>query len=203
MGGADRADYQGVAGAINVDLNGNFASNDGYGYFDLLMNIENVRGSSFNDYINGSSVNNMLDGGAGNDNLIGGLGNDTLIGGDGDDSLVGGFGNDSLVGGNGSNDWAQYYDASGGVNVNLVNGAVSGGGGLDTLSGIEHVAGSQFGDTAGRRQPEQQPARRERQRRHHRRRWQRLHHRRCRQRQHRRRRRDGRHGRLLLWRRCD
>ena len=149
MGGADRADYQGVAGAINVDLNGNFASNDGYGYFDLLMNIENVRGSSFNDYINGSSVNNMLDGGAGNDNLIGGLGNDTLIGGDGDDSLVGGFGNDSLVGGNGSNDWAQYYDASGGVNVNLVNGAVSGGGGLDTLSGIEHVAGSQFGDTLG------------------------------------------------------
>ncbi len=59
--------------------------------FDQLVSIENVTGSSKNDFITGNGVFNIL---------IGGLGNDTLDGGvDGviKDNLFGGLGNDTYL----------------------------------------------------------------------------------------------------------
>ena len=92
--------------------------------------------------------NDSLSGGSGNDILYGQKGNDTLLGGDGDDLLVGGSGNDILNGGAGV-DTASYMDAGSGVTVSLAVGVAqnTGGAGIDTLSNIENLIGSAFGDT--------------------------------------------------------
>lgn len=86
-------------------------------------------------------------GGAGNDAITGGENTDTLNGGAGDDLLRGGRGNDILMGGDG-NDTATYDDATGDVNVSLAeNGYDVGGGlGIETLSQIENLDGSDFND---------------------------------------------------------
>jgi len=81
--------------------------------------------------------------------LYGFSGNDSLSGGEGNDVLQGGAGNDVLDGGNGI-DTAVYSDATSGVTVNLgttTAQAVGGGLGSDTLTSIENLAGSAFGDT--------------------------------------------------------
>jgi Ca2+-binding RTX toxin-like protein len=86
-GGVDRADYQQARAGVAVNLALQLASNDGYGSSDVLLNIENVRGSrDFNDTIVGSASNNRLEGLGGDDTLTGGSGNDTLEGGDGNDT---------------------------------------------------------------------------------------------------------------------
>ncbi len=85
-----------------------------------------------------------LFGGPGNDRLVGGPGNDMLDGRAGDDSLAGGDGDDTLVGSSG-NDTADFRAAAAGVAVNLFAGTALGQG-TDTLSGIENVIGSAFGD---------------------------------------------------------
>jgi Ca2+-binding RTX toxin-like protein len=87
-------------------------------------------------------------GGAGDDILIGLGGNDTLNGGEGNDILAGGAGNDTLNGGAGI-DTATYIDAASGVTVSLAISGVqsTGGAGNDTLSTIENLIGSNFGDT--------------------------------------------------------
>src|SRR5437773_2191969 len=55
---------------------------------DVLLNIENVIGSAFDDVLTGNALANVLTGGAGNDTLNGGSGADTLIGGSGNDTYV-------------------------------------------------------------------------------------------------------------------
>jgi Ca2+-binding RTX toxin-like protein len=173
--GFDTADYyfSDSSGSITVDLLAGTAS--GGGGNDTLSGIEEVNGSNFadsisgdgaanklngydgNDTLNGGAGNDSLNGGDGNDSLSGGdgadqlrgdAGNDTLIGGEGNDYLTGGSGDDSLVGGNGF-DTADYYfsDSSGSITVDLLAGTASGGGGNDTLSGIEEVNGSNFADS--------------------------------------------------------
>ncbi len=79
--------------------------------------------------------------------LYGEDGDDLLIGTAFDDVLVGGAGNDSLVGGAGF-DTASYADAAAGVTVSLARSGPqdTGGAGVDTLSGIEHLIGSNYND---------------------------------------------------------
>ena len=60
-------------------------------------------------------------------------------------SIKGGAGNDLIDGGNGL-DRVEYLEATAAVVVNLSAGTASGGGGLDTLRGIEIVEGSSFND---------------------------------------------------------
>lgn len=60
-------------------------------------NIENVKGSIYNDTITGSSGANALRGHSGNDTLYGADGNDTLYGEAGTDTLNGGAGADTFV----------------------------------------------------------------------------------------------------------
>jgi Ca2+-binding RTX toxin-like protein len=55
---------------------------------DTLANIENLRGTAFDDVLTGNSGDNRLEGGAGHDVLTGGFGNDQLVGGLGDDTFV-------------------------------------------------------------------------------------------------------------------
>ncbi|MDD1443651.1 discoidin domain-containing protein, partial [Dolichospermum sp. ST_sed3] len=77
-----------------------------------------------------------------NNNLTGNNFNNTLNGSIGDDTLNGSIGNDTLIGGNGT-DTAYYYNAPESVIVNLTTGIANDGeDGIDTLSQIENVQGS-------------------------------------------------------------
>ena len=103
-------------------------------------------GTSGNDTLLGGVGNDIIDGLAGNDQLFGYEGNDSITGGAGDDHLWGGLGNDTLNGGDGS-DAVYYSDASAAVTLNLALGTASGtGSGTDTLTSMEIVFGSYFGD---------------------------------------------------------
>jgi uncharacterized delta-60 repeat protein len=117
--GTDTVGYWSAGTGVNVNLSTGVATGAGVGT-DTLSNIENATGSSFDD---------------------------TLVGTAGDNNLNGGLGNDSIDGGAGTNDWTNYYDAASGVNANMSTQRASGGGGNDTLVGIENVGGSSFNDT--------------------------------------------------------
>ena len=104
---------------------------------DVLIGIENLVGSSFDDALTGNAGDNRLNGRDGNDHLIGGDGNDHLIGGAGMDILDGGAGDDT----------ASYEFAGSGVSLNLATGGYGGRAGGDVYISIEYVTGSDFGDT--------------------------------------------------------
>ncbi|HEY9344577.1 MAG TPA: calcium-binding protein, partial [Inquilinus sp.] len=109
--------------------------------------VENLRGSSFDDSLTGSAVANRLQGSNGHDTLIGLAGDDVLEGEDHNDILIGGAGADVLDGGAGL-DTADYMGSAIGVSVNLGTGVGSSGDAQgDTLIGIENLAGSALGDT--------------------------------------------------------
>jgi len=78
-GGVDWVYYGSAEQAVTVDLARNIAQNDGFGYSDVLYNIENVKGSYFPDNISGTPNDNELQGEFGNDTLSGGGGNDTFV----------------------------------------------------------------------------------------------------------------------------
>jgi len=81
-----------------------------------LVNIENVIGSPYDDYLNlGTTAGGRADGGAGNDVVRGWSGPDTLIGGSGNDQLFGGAGNDTMTGGTGADQFIVL--ANNGVDV--------------------------------------------------------------------------------------
>ncbi len=159
-GGSDRALYRedalsgGLRGVL-VDLTQGYAI-DGFGSRDTLISIEEVYGTDFGDRMTGDNANNRLfsydgddslAGGAGNDTLDGGAGNDTLLGGSNDDEIWGGAGNDTIDGGAG-NDMVRYFGAERGILADLARGIIQdGSGGIDTLTGIEGITGSEHADT--------------------------------------------------------
>jgi Ca2+-binding RTX toxin-like protein len=143
--GIDRIDYQGSF-AVSVNLTTLIVSG-GDGQGDVIgADIENLRGGSANDMLIGSPVGNELLGGNGSDSLAGLGGSDVLDGEAGDDALRGGAGADALDGGAGI-DTATYSDSIGSVIVNLTGVTAAGNDAQgDSLSGIENLNGSQFGD---------------------------------------------------------
>lgn len=133
--GVDLADYYYAPWAVTVDLElGEASGGDGN---DTLTGIEDVSGSAWDDDLYGDAIANWL---------YGDDGDDLLDGGDGNDTLEGGYGDDILHGGNGY-DEADYFYAPDAVSVDLYLGRATGGAGNDTLTGIEDVVGSAFGDT--------------------------------------------------------
>ncbi|MBX9774702.1 MAG: cadherin-like domain-containing protein [Xanthobacteraceae bacterium] len=105
-------------------------------------------GSIGNDILSGGNGNDIIDGQGGNDTLDGGAGNDTVYGGLGVDILIGGPGNDLLDGGDGR-DMGVYVGSTGGINVDMAAGTVTGDAsvGSDTLVSVETIRGSNFADT--------------------------------------------------------
>ncbi len=77
---------------------------------NLLVSIENLNGSDFNDFIQGNDEDNRLNGRGGNDTITGMGGDDVLFGGDGNDLLIGGAGRDFVTGGDGSDLFAFVGD---------------------------------------------------------------------------------------------
>nr|WP_321270806.1 Ig-like domain-containing protein [uncultured Tolumonas sp.] len=74
--GTDTVLYDAAISGVTVDL-ANGISSGGAGT-DILLNIENVVGSRFDDTLIGNSSNNVITGGQGNDILTGGDGIDTF-----------------------------------------------------------------------------------------------------------------------------
>lgn len=87
---------------------------------DRLLSIENACGSQGDDQIKGDVGTNKIGGNAGKDTLVGGAGFD----------------------------WLEPEAATNGLKVDLSQGKVldDGFGGTDTVSGIEGVIGSKYGD---------------------------------------------------------
>lgn len=110
--GSDTIDYSSALNGIIVNLDTEYAHNDGYGATDTLISVENVIGSEFDDDITGTHfIENILHGGDGNDTLRGLRGDDTLYGDNGDDDLYGFGGQDTLYGGDGNDTLRGGSDA--------------------------------------------------------------------------------------------
>ena len=123
-GGEDTIDYLTSSAAVTVSLaSGRGLSGDALG--DIILNVENISGSAWDDLLIGDDVDNYLLGRQGDDTLIGGLGSDFLIGGLGKDNLQGGLGNDTLHG-------AVDDDI---LTGDQGNDTLNGGAGNDTLDG--------------------------------------------------------------------
>lgn len=148
---------------------------DGIDFLSGGAGNDTINGGAGDDSASGGTENDTIDmgdgsdvaiGGAGDDTLIGGAGNDFLYGestveaqngvvgndimiaGDGDDFLRPGLGDDYVDGGAG-NDRVTYYAVQGSVTVDLrIQGTAqnTGAGGMDTLVGIENLAGTEFDD---------------------------------------------------------
>jgi len=117
--GVDTVYYSALSG-VTVSLAVTTAQNTIGAGTDTLLNIENLRGSSYDD---------------------------TLIGNAGNNALYGLNGNDKLSGGAGT-DMASYASVSTGVvvNLNLTGAQNTVGAGLDTLLNIENLSGSIYND---------------------------------------------------------
>src|SRR5262249_23194353 len=119
--GVDGASYFYSAAGVNVSLVAGATNTGGDAQGDVLISIENLHGSAFNDTLTGNAGDNWLYGDAGADTINGGAGIDT----------------------------ASYLYSTAGVQVSLVAGASNSGGDAqgDVLTGIENLEGSDFNDT--------------------------------------------------------
>ena len=135
--------YDGIAGddiAANTGI-------DTFGDTDTLLNIEEVRGTTFGDVIVGSGADNSFESLAGNDLLFGGGGDDYFNAGKGVDTIHGGEGFDAIE---------YYFDDDGadvgfvGINVTLTGigsgTLVDAWGFTDTFTGIEEFRGTGYSD---------------------------------------------------------
>jgi len=128
--GFDTAAFSTASAAVIIDLTSDYDVFDtgGAGVVGFIS-IEGLIGSRFDDV------------------LVFGVGDNRLSGGDGNDLLAGGAGDDLLDGG-AAIDTIDYGRASAGVTVNLISLSRqnTGGAGIDTIRGVENVAGSAYGD---------------------------------------------------------
>lgn len=117
---------------------------------DSLAGIENVIGSSGNDFITGDVNDNVITGGLGNDTVNGSAGNNTFVAtvGDGNDSYNGGSGTDTY-------DLSATTANASVILTTTTAHVISTEAGSDTLTSIENVIGgagndSLFGGDTGR-----------------------------------------------------
>jgi Ca2+-binding RTX toxin-like protein len=132
-GGTDSIAYGGSLDAV-IDLTAatlNYSPTGG-GAISFLNNSFPLAGNSF--LVRGGYT---IANGVVIENATGGSGNDVLVGNSADNVLDGGAGSDAAV----------YVHAEGAVNIDLVAGTATGGGGSDTLISIESAVGSRFNDT--------------------------------------------------------
>lgn len=116
-GGFDWISFSGASRSVDVNLSAGSATGEGS---DTVSGVEGVVGSNFADVLAGDAVSNWFVSLAGDDD----------------------------VNGSGDFDGVSYGFATSRVTVDLAKGTATGiGEGTDTLSSIERVEGSDFGDT--------------------------------------------------------
>jgi Ca2+-binding RTX toxin-like protein len=146
--GTDIVTYFDFSSAVTVNLLNN-ASNAGGAAGDVLSNIENLKGSAYNDYLYGNTGDNFFYGEAGNDYLYINKGNDTAYGADGTDTIHGEQGHDTLYGEAGND--TIYGDIGGNYDSdNYGNDIIHGGDGNDYLAawlGNDTINGDAGNDT--------------------------------------------------------
>jgi Ca2+-binding RTX toxin-like protein len=143
--GVDRVEFRATNASLVIDL-ANAAAHK-------LAGIEQVVAGGGNDDLKGTAGANRLEGGVGDDVLEGRGGADALIGGDGFDGAIytsaaagAGF-SSGAIGGSASAGVAAVTRTLTGVDIDLVAGTgLNSEAAGDTLSGIEVVVGSGFGD---------------------------------------------------------
>ena len=111
---------------------------------DVLIGIENITGSAFDDRLFGDENDNTIRGGDLDDTIDGVGGNDRHFGGNGNDGFRARGGADLFDGG-ADTDFVNY-DASAGVNAFLDGSGTNGRAAVgDTFVGIENLVGSLIG----------------------------------------------------------
>ncbi len=137
--GMDTVSYSGSDEAVTVDLETG-TGEGGHAEGDVIVDVENVLGSGYEDVLEGDDGANRLSGGGGNDNLSGRGGDDVLEGGAGADRLLGGAGVDTV----------SYSSSDGAVMVDLEAGTGEGGHAEgDVIVDVENVLGSGYEDVLG------------------------------------------------------
>ncbi|GIT89999.1 hypothetical protein JANAI62_05180 [Jannaschia pagri] len=169
--GIDTLDLQRVSSAVTATLDGGTIGSLTYRRFENVIGTEfadNLQGNSGVNVIEGGKGNDTLNGGGGRDTLRGGdgedlirnggtgtglfdggAGDDTLIGNDRNQAFVGGAGADVIEGRGGNQDRIDYSGSDAAVNVRLNGAAATVSGGHadgDTITGVEHITGSNFDD---------------------------------------------------------
>lgn len=129
--GIDTAGYESAPASVSVSLEqqGGVPTTRSVGGSDILISIENLLGSNFDDVLIGDAGVNVLSGGAGNDQLRGRAGNDILHGGLGLDTLYGETGDDLLFGNEGDDN----------LSGEAGNDQLFGGQGNDSLYGNQDI----------------------------------------------------------------
>jgi Ca2+-binding RTX toxin-like protein len=121
--GLDTATFSLAPAAMTVNLTGGTAAGEGA---DVLVGVENVVGSGFNDGLTGDAAANVIQGLNGNDTISGRLGNDRYDGGGGSDT-------------------ATFGSSGSAVTASLTAGTASGEG-ADVLVAVENLTGSSSSD---------------------------------------------------------
>jgi Ca2+-binding RTX toxin-like protein len=131
----DTATLEDFSASVFVDLvanNGEIRTSDSTAIADgddrligKVIDVEDIRGSQYGDYLAGDDKANQINGNGGDDIINGRSGNDLLYGNAGDDSLDGYIGNDVLEGGTGDD------QLTGGLGIDTLDG----GAGNDVLAG--------------------------------------------------------------------
>ncbi|WP_426202844.1 beta strand repeat-containing protein, partial [Pseudomonas sp. TWP3-1] len=147
-GVTDAAWYTGSLAAVQISLLTNSVTG-GDATGDVLVNIEGLHGSDFNDILTGNTVQNEIYGGAGDDVISGGDGTDYLYGGKYEpyafngpdrsgpaeaDQISGGNGNDTLFSANNDVGSVLHGDA-GNDSISVYAGTAYGDDGSDSLVG--------------------------------------------------------------------
>lgn len=137
--GVDTAFYTDATSGVTIDLRlagAQAGDPGGVATGDILIGIEALTGSSFNDNLIGDDESNELSAGAGDDTLSGLDGFDQLYGGAGNDTISGGIGADLLLGESG-NDLLYGNAGDDSLSGGDGNDALVGGDGADQLAGGE------------------------------------------------------------------
>jgi Ca2+-binding RTX toxin-like protein len=109
------------------------------------MGADSLSGTAKDDVIAGLGGTDTITGAAGDDIVCGGDGDDSISGGPGNDSISGEGGDDSVDGGSGNADEAFYVDSPRRIRASLPTGRITGWG-VDRVTAIEDVTGSELAD---------------------------------------------------------
>jgi len=130
--GADTVDYYSMGTGVQIFLN--LGKARASGDYDRLVSIENVVGSTGDDYIVGTSGSNWISSHGGNDVIRTNGGNDAVYSGSGDDKIYGDVDNEYIQGEAG-NDIIFGFAGNDGIYGGTGNDYLYGGKGKDSVNG--------------------------------------------------------------------